>query len=275
MFDCKSSGSSITSKCSYKIAERFNRSIKVVDTPGLFNTTLSNNEVQREISKCIQCSSPGPHCIFLVVSIGRFTQEEKETIDHFANYFGKNLFHHCVVVFTRKDDLMHDGSSIEEYIKTAPESLKQLINNCNGRYLAFDNRARGTERDKQVKNLLAMIDEILIANDGNWYTISMYEEAERVMNLREEEIKKQREKELDMRDEVIKKLQEEVNNRPSLRDEARPSVQKCYATCACIVGFSNSHSFNMFRKTETRKSLTQLSKTCCMPVVSLAATLDA
>uniref|UniRef100_K1Q547 GTPase IMAP family member 4 n=1 Tax=Magallana gigas TaxID=29159 RepID=K1Q547_MAGGI len=119
---------------------------------------------------------------------------------------------------------MHDGSSIEEYIKTAPESLKQLINNCNGRYLAFDNRARGTERDKQVKNLLAMIDEILIANDGNWYTISMYEEAERVMNLREEEIKKQREKELDMRDEVIKKLQEEINNRPSLRDEARPTI---------------------------------------------------
>lgn len=27
-----------------------------------------------------------------------------------------------------------------------------------------------------------------------------------------------------MRDEVIKKLQEEINNRPSLRDEARPTI---------------------------------------------------
>lgn len=247
VFYCKSSGSSVTDKCSYKTAERFRRQIKVVDTPGLFDTTLSNEEVHEEISKCIKCSSPGPHCVLLVVGISRFTKEEIDTIDHFARYFGKDIFRYFIIVFTRRDDLEHDGTDVEEYRRTAPESLQQLINDCNGHYIAFNNRAKGHAQDEQVKELFAIIDEIKSANENKCYTNFTYEEAERKMKLLEKEIKREREEKFQRKlleeieginkkfeddykrrdiekEKKIKQLQDELKNLPSPRDEARQNV---------------------------------------------------
>lgn len=249
LFECKSSGSSVTSLSSFETAVRFNRPIKIVDTPGMNDTTLSKDDLQREIYKCIYCSSPGPHCIILVVAIARFTTENENTIKHYVKQFGKEIFRFCIVLFTKKDDLVHDGTSIENFIETAPESLKKLINNCNGRYIAFDNRVTGVEKDNQVKELLAMVDKIREANNDNCYTNSMYKAAEREMTLQEKEIirrrKEDRERELNEKlrnieeknknnfqqqaiekDELITKLQQEINNRPSPRDEARQNVMQ-------------------------------------------------
>lgn len=247
LFKCKSSGSSVTSLSSFETAVRFNRPIKIVDTPGLYDTTLSNDVLQREISKCIYCSSPGPHCIILVVAIARFTTEDENTFKHYVKQFGKEIFRFCTVLFTKKDDLVHDGTSIENFIETAPESLKELINNCNGRYIAFDNRVTGVEKDNQVKELLAMVDKIREANNDNCYTNSMFEAAEAEMKLKEKEIIRQREEEFDRKlkaesrnieennkknlqqqaiekEELITRLKQEINNRPSPRDEARQKV---------------------------------------------------
>jgi len=41
---------------------------------------MTNDEVCQEISRCVTVSAPGPHAIIFVTRIGRFTEEERKTI---------------------------------------------------------------------------------------------------------------------------------------------------------------------------------------------------
>ncbi|XP_052678631.1 GTPase IMAP family member 7-like [Crassostrea angulata] len=193
-FESTTAGSSVTSRCTSRHAQRFGREIQVVDTPGIFDTNLPNDVVQREIVKCIGITSPGPHCFLLVLGLSRFTQEEEESIDHFVNYFGRNVFRYFIVLFTRKDDLDHHGKTLDDHIRTVPTSLKKILGQCDDRCIAFNNRAPSPARHDQVEDLLEMIDGIVRQNNGEYYTNEMYSEAEKVMKHRQYQIEKERER---------------------------------------------------------------------------------
>lgn len=128
-FKTSVAGSSVTSKCSQKSAVRFGQKILVVETPGIFDTKETNENIQREISKCISISSPGPHAFILVVEIARFTMEDQHSLQHFVDCFGENIFKYLIVLFTRKDDLDHEERSLEDHIKNVPQNLKSFIEN--------------------------------------------------------------------------------------------------------------------------------------------------
>jgi len=66
-------GESITKCCRKEEMIRFDKRLIVVDTPGLFDTDMSTDSVINEIVKGFYMLSPGPHCILLVVRIGRLT----------------------------------------------------------------------------------------------------------------------------------------------------------------------------------------------------------
>ncbi|VDI32368.1 Hypothetical predicted protein [Mytilus galloprovincialis] len=71
----------------------------VVDTPGLFDTGMPNEEVTKEITKCIGISSPGPQAIIFVVPLAvRFTPEEAATALKFRYLFGEILLDFMVIV---------------------------------------------------------------------------------------------------------------------------------------------------------------------------------
>lgn len=105
LFESRISGSSVTRKCSLNSSIRFQHNIKIVDTPGNFDTALKNKEIQEEISKCIYFTSPGPHAFVLVLSVSRFTNEEQEAMEHFAKYFSEDIYKYVIILFTRRDDL--------------------------------------------------------------------------------------------------------------------------------------------------------------------------
>lgn len=209
VFLSSSSGSSITSCCVSKHANRFGKDIQVVDTPGTFDTTSPNETVQKEIVKCIGITSPGPHCFLLVMGLSRFTQEDEESINHFVNYFGKDVFRYFVILFTRKDDLEYEGLTLVDHLKTIPQNLRTIIDNCGGRCIAFNNRAKGPARDGQVKDLLEIINDVVRQNHGTCYTNEMYVEAEKVIKARQCEIEKEREREREIERRKIEKEIEE------------------------------------------------------------------
>ncbi|XP_050953695.1 GTPase IMAP family member 8-like [Labeo rohita] len=102
-FRTEASPDSPMTVCMKGVGEVQGRSVAVVDTPGLFDTTLSNEKVQEEIAKCVSLSAPGPHVFIIVLSVGRFTNEEKNTVDLIKMIDLKKLIGNRFLVFNNRD----------------------------------------------------------------------------------------------------------------------------------------------------------------------------
>ncbi|XP_037396731.1 NACHT, LRR and PYD domains-containing protein 9-like isoform X3 [Pygocentrus nattereri] len=155
------SASAVTQQCEAQTVTLGGRRIMVVDTPGL-TAKMDSNTAKEKLLQCLQFSAPGPHVFLLVISLGRFTQQERDTVDRVIEVFGQDLYMFTIILFTFKEN----NTSIEEYISTAGDSLKQLVQKCGSRYHAFSENPG----KKDQEELLAKIDKLVSANCGRWYT---------------------------------------------------------------------------------------------------------
>lgn len=176
VFQSSASAQSVTQSCE---KERVNgpRKIHVVDTPGILDTSKSAENIKREIAKCIQVSSPGPHVFLLVIQVGRFTKEEENCIQALEKIFGPNASKFMIILFTRGDELQ--GRTIQQYVQAGHPKLREVINRCGNRYHVFNNKKR--KNRTQVVQLIRKIDDMVAANGGQHFSEEMYEEAERTL----------------------------------------------------------------------------------------------
>lgn len=223
-FQSEVSNSSITKKCKRGSSERFGHRMLVVDTPGLFDTGMTNEDITAEILKCVGLSAPGPHAILLVVGIGRFTQEENETVTLLRKMFGEDMMKYLIVVFTRKDDLDRGSKTIHQMVRDAPKCLQGIVNECDDRYFAFDNTGEDPQdSEQQVQELLEMIQSMTRRNGGDYYTSPIFDETELVIRQREQELKKHYEEEFKRRNTKMRKrlseAYQEQNNKFKRREK--------------------------------------------------------
>ncbi|XP_069123619.1 GTPase IMAP family member 7-like [Argopecten irradians] len=197
--------SSVTEKCQDATALWLGKKILLIDTPGAFDTGVPNTEILKEVAKCISLSLPGPHAFLLVLKTGRFTPEESETIKHFTEVFGEDMFQHMIVVFTGRDELEKHNRSIESFLQTVPPSLKGVIEKCNNRCLAIDNTSDKESRNRDAKEIFDLVNGLVEKHGGKYYTNEMYKTAERVCREREEEIRRQKDIEKKKEKDQIKK----------------------------------------------------------------------
>lgn len=122
-FDTKVSATSVTAKTQYNETSRFGKKLVVVDTPGLFDTNRTEEEILVEMTKWYTLVSPGIHAILLGVQVGRFTEEEQKTVDFFMKVLGDDLKDLLVVVFTHRNRLEEDGITIDDFVKTMDTPL--------------------------------------------------------------------------------------------------------------------------------------------------------
>ncbi|KAM9492199.1 GTPase IMAP family member 9-like [Salvelinus alpinus] len=196
---------SVTATCLKQSGEVDGRKIDVIDTPGLSDTTMSQEEIKSEIEKAIYMSVPGPHAFLLVIRLGRFTEEERKTVKWIQENFGEDASMYTMVLFTGEDQL--EDKSMEDFLSESEE----LMNLVKGRNHVFNNRK--TNDNTQVTELLKKIDKMVKNNGGQHYTNEMYQAVQRKIK-EEEEKKKQAEKD---EEEAKKKKQEE---------ETRKQVEK-------------------------------------------------
>lgn len=163
------------------------QTLAVVDTPGLLNTRLTEEQVMKEIGRCISLADPGPHVILVVLQGGRFTEEDQEIVRNIQKMLGEEAARFTMVLFTCGGDVKADGDNIEDII-SKDKALCSFISHCYQEYYLLENRDKDTS---QVKELLNKIKEIVDRNQGKYYTTEMFKKAERAM--REEMTRLQRE----------------------------------------------------------------------------------
>ncbi|XP_043078878.1 GTPase IMAP family member 9-like [Puntigrus tetrazona] len=198
------SGSSVTKVCQKETDEINSRHITVIDTPGLFDTELSNEEIQREIRNCISMILPGPHVFLLMIPLGRFTQEEEKAVKIIRDTFGENSLMYTIVLFTNGDQLKN--KSIEQFLENSGIALKNLIAECGNRYHVFNNESKDRT---QVNDLLQKIDEMVKANGGSYYSCKMFREMEREIQEKQKKILTEKAENLNReKEELMKKHKE-------------------------------------------------------------------
>ncbi|XP_059407674.1 GTPase IMAP family member 4-like [Carassius carassius] len=142
--------------------------ISVIDTPGLFHTAMSEKHLKAEIEMSLQMSAPGPHGFLLVIRLGRFTEEEKNTVKWIQKNFGEDVKRFTMVLFTGAD---HLNKPLEDFLKEHHE-LQKLMADFEGRYHAFSN-VENNDQD-QVSELLEKINNSIVEMNQGYYTTEMF-----------------------------------------------------------------------------------------------------
>nr|GEU88002.1 hypothetical protein [Tanacetum cinerariifolium] len=152
--------------------------LNVIDTPGLFDSTLDFDFIGKEIVNCINMAKDGIHAFLVVVSTrSRFSEDEKAAVSSLLTLFGRKIYDYMILVFTGGDELDEDGESLEDFLRDSSEALKETLTLCNNRCVLFDNKTKNeTIRSNQVQKLLFLVDVVWRKNGGKPYTNEIFTE---------------------------------------------------------------------------------------------------
>ncbi|KAM6894249.1 GTPase IMAP family member 7-like [Lycodopsis pacificus] len=216
LFRISHTANSETSECRAETKPVNGRDITLIDTPGLFDTDRSEEELKSEIVKCITEFAPGPHAFLIVFEAGRFTEQEQAVITKINQYFSEEVFKYAIVLFTHGDQLP-EGQTIEDCVRDN-KLVSDLVKKCGGRCHVIDNKYwKDNQQDEyrsnqfQVKELLNTIEKMIEANEGSCYTNEMLQAVEAMIRQEEEHI---RQSSGNMSEkEITEKAKDRVSNR--------------------------------------------------------------
>ena len=118
--------------------------LRVVDTPGTCDSGALLEDNLKHISAFLRGEEkPGPdddeddeadaggeglHALVLVLSAAtRFTQEEAVALERLVQRLGEGVMRHSMAVFTRAGELTADDIDLDEFMESAPLTLRQLL----------------------------------------------------------------------------------------------------------------------------------------------------
>ncbi|KAL6482032.1 hypothetical protein MHYP_G00101120 [Metynnis hypsauchen] len=180
---------SVTTQCKKHVVEGEGTRISVIDTPGIFDTSMTKEELKTEVEKCISMDGPGPRVFLLVISLAiKFSEEERNAMKWILDNFGEYTSIYSIVLLTHADQLK--GKTVEGYIRESME-LNKVINSCGGRFHVLNNTDR--ENSSQVTELWEKIDLLVERNGEHFYSKELYQQAQ--TNLREMEERRKKEEE--------------------------------------------------------------------------------
>ena len=216
-------------------------SVQMIDCPGLYDTSKTQQEISVIIVQAVACMHPGPNAILYVIRLGRFTAEEYGVFQRLKALFDENVVRYMILLFTGGDDLEKEGKTLSDLMQHAPKKFIQVIEECGHRCIVFNNKAKNTK--PQVEELLKLVRKMNEENNHVPYECPKYsmigEGLEKEVNKRLAEVNKkdpEREKyvqELEAKtrenEETLKMLEEEIRRKDLKREreleelKARPN----------------------------------------------------
>uniref|UniRef100_A0A8C6CPG0 AIG1-type G domain-containing protein n=1 Tax=Moschus moschiferus TaxID=68415 RepID=A0A8C6CPG0_MOSMO len=190
VFDSRIAPEAVTKTCQKASRKWKGRELVVVDTPGLFDTKETLNTTCREISRCVLASCPGPHAIVLVLRLGRYTQEEQQTVALVKNLFGNEAMKYMIILFTGKEDL--EDQSLSNFLEGSDVNLRSLLQECGERCCAISNSkyTEQAEKEAQVQELVELIENMVQNNRGAYFSDRIYEDIDQKLRQQEERLMK-------------------------------------------------------------------------------------
>ena len=165
------------------------RKLRLVDTPGVGDTRGSAEEGKQlfmdAIKDAIVSNPAGYHALLIVVRFGtRFTDEDINTMDYLKKTFGENfLKKYCILIMSCGDQFRNaqeDGDisvSFLEWCAQQGGNFQTIFQEVQKRVILFNNRGSLEEIDQQRRDLVAMIDQLMLG--GRRYTDSKFEKAKK------------------------------------------------------------------------------------------------
>ncbi|XP_060887022.1 GTPase IMAP family member 7-like isoform X2 [Labrus mixtus] len=195
-----------TSECKAATKCVDGKSLTLIDTPGFFDTDMSEDDLKPEILRCIVESAPGPHAFLIVFKVDKFTKHEQEVITKIKEYFSEEAFKFATVVFTHGDQLQ-EGQTIKDFVRK-DQNLSDLVKKCGGRCHVIDNKY-WKEKPKneyrsnqfQVEEILKTVEKTIKDNKDGYYTNEMLQEME---SIKQDEIERIRKSSENMSEEEIR-----------------------------------------------------------------------
>ncbi|XP_058640539.1 GTPase IMAP family member 9-like [Onychostoma macrolepis] len=183
------------------------RNISIIDTPGFFNTQLTDEEMKKQMMKSLYLSNPGPHVFLLIINLETFREEQRNIVQQIQENFGEEVFLFTMVLFIGREKV--SKREFNQIIES--EEIQKILNYIEGRFHAMNSN---DECDlNQIIKLLKGIDEMLKNTGGQNYSNEIYlknlrklkEQKERFKND-EKRLKQEEER---MKHEPVRKGQEE------------------------------------------------------------------
>nr|KAG5698000.1 hypothetical protein BaRGS_005818 [Batillaria attramentaria] len=157
-----------------------------MDSPGLFDTFKSEDEITEIIVRSVAGMEPGPHAVLYVVPIGvRYTREEVFSYNRLKAYLGQDVTNHMIIVLTHGNRLVAEGISIEQYLEEATKEFKEILDECGNRTVVFEKDAK--DKTPQIDALLVQAGAVVEANGGRHYRSELTEKIKKDL---EEDAKK-------------------------------------------------------------------------------------
>ncbi|KAK5926534.1 hypothetical protein CgunFtcFv8_022097 [Champsocephalus gunnari] len=141
------------------------RTVTLVEAPRWYwNGGKMEESVRKETARAMSLLASGPHAFLLLVPVHQFTEMESHVPAELKELFGAEVMEHTLVLLTCGDYLM--GKTEPEYLQKEHPGLRQIIEDCGGRYHVINNRKRHDR--EQVCELLEKVDQIVTKN-GVYY----------------------------------------------------------------------------------------------------------
>ncbi|XP_028832017.1 GTPase IMAP family member 8-like [Denticeps clupeoides] len=195
-FEVNSSPESSTHGCVIRRNTTRGRKVTVINTPGFFDTRLSDEELVPEVARCIAACSPGPHAFVIVLRAGRYTEQEMDVVSRISESIGEDAFRHALILFTYGDDAIDERvPTIQRFVEDS-DGLQKLVQKCGGRVHVVDNMDWNESQHEyrsnsvQVEKLLSTVEKVV--DESGCYTNEMLEAVEKVKQEEAEKIRKEK-----------------------------------------------------------------------------------
>ncbi|XP_066511935.1 GTPase IMAP family member 9-like, partial [Hoplias malabaricus] len=138
------------------------RYITLINTPHLFDTEVSQEELTQRVKECVSLCAPGPHGIVLILQMDNFTERDRNRVHAILSTFSEEALNYTMVLTTLD---MEPGTSVDP----GGESIVQeVIVECRHRHLDLSRFSSAA---------FVELMEGIVKENGGSLTCEIYEEA--------------------------------------------------------------------------------------------------